>query len=405
MERHTNPRAAALALMTLWAITGCGNTNMRRIPLDGSDALSWGVEAATAPDQTRLRILVVGDAGMRDDADDLRPHTNAVLVARAAQAACALPLPEHTGDAPASRCDLAIFVGDNVYPRGIREYRDRILFERFTALYTWAGPQYYTLGNHDWGTMISYDTDVAQAQLRLIAGMEGVHGGTHFYTFKAGQARLTAWDTTYITARCKDDPTCGDPSLPPHFDRHPPAAPNGATWTLAFGHHPYRSNGLHGDAGDYIDPFYSGEALQELMEQYIVGKVDLYMSGHDHDMQFHAHDQRVNAELGRTGLLVSGAGSKCRARDDVGPEEAAGERGVALYDDHGQLGFAIVDLWPERIAVTLAQVSATQRSWRVAFSASRGRTDAVWSHRDHAGEAQAIDAEGLPVKIETEGCE
>jgi len=78
-------------------------------------------------------------------------------------------------------------------------------------------------------------------------------------------------------------------------------------WKIAFGHHPYLSNGPHGNAGSYdgnpADPFLDGTILQDFFETDLMGKVDLYLCGHDHSMQV------LPSGHPGTLLCVSGGGS------------------------------------------------------------------------------------------------
>jgi tartrate-resistant acid phosphatase type 5 len=80
-----------------------------------------------------------------------------------------------------------------------------------------------------------------------------------------------------------------------------------ATWKIAVGHHPYLSNGPHGNAGKYdgipIPPI-SGKSVKTFMDDVVCGKTDLYLSGHDHSRQW------LNASCKGTELAVSGAGAK-----------------------------------------------------------------------------------------------
>jgi hypothetical protein len=80
-----------------------------------------------------------------------------------------------------------------------------------------------------------------------------------------------------------------------------------ASWRIAFGHHPYVSNGPHGNAGEYdgvaIDGLIgSGTGLREFFDEYVVGHFDVYFAGHDHSIQ-------DLGNLGGTEMLVSGGGS------------------------------------------------------------------------------------------------
>ena len=73
-----------------------------------------------------------------------------------------------------------------------------------------------------------------------------------------------------------------------------------APWTIAFGHHPYRSNGKHGDAGAYelgvawdgiefagldLGTIF-GDKFRQWVDDYICNRVDFYLSGHDHNRQW-----------------------------------------------------------------------------------------------------------------------
>jgi hypothetical protein len=80
-----------------------------------------------------------------------------------------------------------------------------------------------------------------------------------------------------------------------------------ADWRIAFGHHPYLSNGPHGNAGRYdnviVDGLIgSGTELKAFFEEYVLGQFDVYLCGHDHSLQ----------DLGTvqgTEIIVTGGGS------------------------------------------------------------------------------------------------
>ena len=84
-------------------------------------------------------------------------------------------------------------------------------------------------------------------------------------------------------------------------------AQSAATWKIAFAHHPYLSNGPHGNAGEYeglpFVPIVNGAGVQDLVEDVICGDVDVYITGHDHSLQWLADT------CGGTELIISGAGA------------------------------------------------------------------------------------------------
>jgi hypothetical protein len=82
-------------------------------------------------------------------------------------------------------------------------------------------------------------------------------------------------------------------------------AASSATWKIAVGHHPYRSNGPHGNAGAYDGlplPF-NGAPVKAFLEQIVCGEADVYLSAHDHTLQW------LQPTCSGTELILSGAGS------------------------------------------------------------------------------------------------
>jgi acid phosphatase len=114
-----------------------------------------------------------------------------------------------------------------------------------------------------------------------------------YYTFTvphehAGEVQIFALDTTSITenrnAAQQIDWLRGELSR------------SKARWKIVLGHHPIFSNGEHGDSQVLINQLFP------LLEQF---NVDIYLSGHDHDLQIL---QPVNGVY----QLISGAGSRVR---------------------------------------------------------------------------------------------
>ena len=103
-----------------------------------------------------------------------------------------------------------------------------------------------------------------------------------------------------------------------------------ATWKIGFGHHPYLSNGDHGNAGDYeglsFVPVVNGQGVKDFMEGTVCGNVDVYISGHDHSLQW------LSDTCGGTELLLSGAGATTTELD--------GDN--AYYFEALQIGFLYV---------------------------------------------------------------
>ena len=81
------------------------------------------------------------------------------------------------------------------------------------------------------------------------------------------------------------------------------------TWKIAFAHHPYLSNGKHGNAGQYeglpFIPIVSGDGVKKDYEAILCGKVDLLISGHDHSRQW----VKASAKCQGVEFFVAGAGA------------------------------------------------------------------------------------------------
>ncbi len=67
-------------------------------------------------------------------------------------------------------------------------------------------------------------------------------------------------------------------------------------FSVVVSHHPYVSSGEHGNASGYLKRF---------LNQFVIGKTDLFISGHDH----HLSDEGIYQG---TTQLISGAGAKLR---------------------------------------------------------------------------------------------
>jgi predicted phosphodiesterase len=248
---------------------------------------------AGLPDAGRIvRFIAVGDTG----------HGNAGQFAVGATMGqvCA-----------AQGCDFVVLLGDNFYQSGVNSTMDPQWQTAFVQPYAPVNaPFYAVLGNHDYGGN-GAGTDeslppfqVAYSQVNPKWRMPALH-----YRWSAGPAEFFAADTNrsfnplgiYSQTQLEAD-----------FAAWLPAST--APWKIAFGHHPYLSNGEHGNAGSY-DPLCVGSLctpsfaplnglhVKEFLDSYVCGKADFYICGHDHSMQY-----PVGTCAG-TELIVSGSGS------------------------------------------------------------------------------------------------
>lgn len=110
-----------------------------------------------------------------------------------------------------------------------------------------------------------------------------------------------------------------------------------AKWKIVCTHHPYLSNGSHGDAGSYdgipIEPI-NGVHVKRFFEDHVVGRCQFILSGHDHTMQ--VLDPTIASK--GTRQIVSGAAGKDSHGKSTTPERAN------LYQNFTDVGFMTMDL-------------------------------------------------------------
>ncbi len=233
------------------------------------------------PPEPVLRFVALGDAGEGNDTQ--------YRVADAIGTVCA-----------ARGCSFALYLGDNIYSSGVDGVDDPQFESKFELPYADLDfPFYVALGNHDYGG------DGAGWQLWKGETYVDYSGYSDkwtmpdlFYSHVQEHASFYALDTTQLFWGIdgeQRDWLSGE------------LASTNSTWTIAYGHHPYTSNGPHGDAGDYEGlswvPIVNGENIREFMDDEVCGKVDVYLCGHDHSLQW------PEARCG-TEFIVSGAGAK-----------------------------------------------------------------------------------------------
>jgi tartrate-resistant acid phosphatase type 5 len=257
-------------------------------------------------------------------------------------------------------CDFAIGVGDNIYPRGVQSIKDERFDKDFETPYAQLDfPFYLVLGNRDTSGVrngdgvYNYrgDIEVAYSKWKKKPSFRWQMPARYYHIgapVEQPQSQplvdLYALDTT---------PLMSIADLPGYelhniYERQSrwlasEKANSRAPWHIAFTHHPYRSNGTHGDAGNYdglggignSDKLQrlAGKYVKQLVEEQVCGDMDLFIAGHDHSLQY----LRPLPECGGTEFIVSGAGGR---RDGRG----AGETPAywQQYDVNGFFHIAVV---------------------------------------------------------------
>lgn len=233
-----------------------------------------------------LRFAALGDTGTGD------AHQQAV--ADALSEKCAR-----------DGCDFVLLLGDNFYDRGVSDTHDPQWSIKFEQPYASINaPFYAVLGNHDYGNGAA-GLEEHRGQAQVDYGASGTSWGMpgRCYALRTQVATLVALDTNLVLWE-KPGALREQGAYAAHE-----LARSDAGWLVAFGHHPYRSNGVHGDAGSYDGASWPavarGDSVQTLFEQYLCRELDLYLCGHDHSRQVLPPSSACAATL-----VVTGAGAR-----------------------------------------------------------------------------------------------
>ena len=262
-----------------------------------------------------LRFVVLGDGGEGNPAQ--------YRVSEAMETVC----DEREG------CEFALYLGDNFYSDGIDEQQgleDPQFEEKFELPYANLDfPFFVVLGNHDYG-VTSVVSEKASIQVLYNDVSDRWNMPDRYYDFAHGPAHFFALDTNAFMAAgwfWGADRSTQREWLNASVTRAR------EPWKIAFGHHPYISNGQHGVAGNFeglsfLGAFSGGE-VKKLMEDVVCDQVDIYFSGHDHNRQW------LMPTCG-TEWVVSGAAAKVT--------EMPGRGVDTFYEDDLEPGFMLVEI-------------------------------------------------------------
>jgi hypothetical protein len=210
--------------------------------------------------------------------------------------------------------DFGITLGDNFYSKGMLSTRDPHWKEWWIDMYDRLHvPFYASLGNHDWGYADSPAAEVMFTQLSNTWKMPAT-----YYTFTAGPAQFFALDTNEMSRK---QLAWLDSEL----------RKSTAHWKVVYGHHPVYSAGAHSD----------NPALIEQLLPLLRDRVDVYIAGHDHDMQ------HLKTEAGVHFFVAGGAGAGLR-------KPTPGDRTLFAQGVHG---FSVLEIAPQSFQVRFLDTS------------------------------------------------
>lgn len=233
-----------------------------------------------------LNFLVLGDWGRRGELDQ---HQVAVQMGETAQKTAAR---------------FVISVGDNFYEDGVASVQDEQWQKSYELVYSAPSlqvPWYAILGNHDYHA--NCDAQIEYGKISSRWRMPARYFMQTHPLDKDTTADFFYLDTTPMV-KSYYDAFFDEPTRPQVITQNVPEqmqwfkaalAASTAQWKIVIGHHPIYSGGEHGDTEEII------EHILPLLQEH---GVQVYFSGHDHDLQ--------HLMAGDINLFVSGAGSRVR---------------------------------------------------------------------------------------------
>jgi tartrate-resistant acid phosphatase type 5 len=251
---------------------------------DGSAGTTAPADTGTADTtggnvgQGEVRFVAMGDAGEGNEGQ--------FAVAEAIRGVC-----EERG------CDFALYLGDNFYDTGVTSTMDEQFEQKFELPYAALDfPFMVTLGNHDYGTLAN-EWAKSQYYIEYSEQSDKWVFPDEYYSFQEENVHFISLDTSQIFWSYQLDEQA-------QFIQQDLAGLQD-TWVIMFGHHPYISNGEHGNAGNYegLGALLGGQSVKDFFDESVCGKAHVYICGHDHNRQWLA------PQCG-TEFIVSGGGAK-----------------------------------------------------------------------------------------------
>lgn len=198
-------------------------------------------------------------------------------------------------------CDFVQLLGDNIYDSGVTSTTDSDWQDKFEMPYANVNlPFWVVMGNHDYGGEgAGFDFGRGKHEIDYTQVSTKWKLPAAFYKHTEKHVDFFGLDTNLAMFYLADNQKTDVAGW---------VAASTAQWKIAFGHHPYYSNGPHGNAGSYeglpFIPIANGAGVKDLLDYVVCGNVDVYICGHDHSMQW------IMPKCGgSTHLIVSGAGA------------------------------------------------------------------------------------------------
>lgn len=273
--------------------------------------LSQAPTSHAARKPTGLTFIVVGDWGRNGEFHQRDVAAQMGRVANETQAA------------------FVISTGDNFYDNGVTSVRSpqwQSSFENIYAVASLQIPWYVVLGNHDYRGGPAVEVEYTRISKRW--RMPARYFSQRFALPGGGTAEFWFLDTQPFIEGYRRDSRYADVAKQSKQAQlswlESSLAGSHADWKIVVGHHPVFSKGRHGDTRELILD------VQPLLERY---GVQVYLNGHDHDMQ--------HIVVNGISYLTSGAGSQPRP---------SGRGPATRFSLGNRSGFLAVELTQQQFA-------------------------------------------------------
>jgi hypothetical protein len=317
-------RSAALVLIVAVACSSSPGSAPNGQPLPPDHVAAGTSDDGGGPDRPgpadlslpapRLRFVAVGDTG--------KGTPEQKEVAKGIATVCAQ-----------RGCDFVQLLGDNIYQNGVSGTDDPAWQDKFELPYAGINLLFYAvLGNHDYGPG-GLDLSKGKHQVDYSSVSKKWRMPGEYWHRTQAHVELFGLDTNKMMFG-QDDEQRRDVLFW--------LLTSQTTWKIALGHHPYLSNGSHGNAGNYDGwpagtPVVAGDGVKSFLEDVVCGKVDLYLAGHDHSQQW------LMGTCKGTELIVSGTGAEATKLDQA--------RNPFHYQSL-ELGFVYLDIEGKRLTAS-----------------------------------------------------
>ena len=293
-----------------------------------------GMAVALSPDAEAAEVLMIGDWGYDDD------H---IAQSKVAAAMC------HYVQERGVRTQALLMLGDNWYGAldgGAHSVRWETQFEAMYSAEAFDCPAYAILGNHDYQRWPESKVDAELEYARTGKSRWMMPARWYRFEFPAKNALITfiALDSNMPFADGSSN-RGRDFTLTPQQQAEQLAwleaelkRPHTTPFLVVMGHHPVYSDGKHGDHPVLVRDW------DPLFRKY---KVDLYLAGHDHDLQ------HLEFEEHPTSFFLSGGGGADLYDLKIDPSKR-GPYAEKIY------GFSHLSVTPEQMTLRHLDINGRQ---------------------------------------------